>query len=425
MNYSSRRLKKLKTTTMKFIKMFLMVTPFWVSAQRDTVTVEQAIDLAMKNNPGIRAASQNVLYHQQLKKTSSEIPKTEVSLMYGQYNSIAKDNNLSLLQSIPFPTVFSSRSALAKSQIKASEAKKAMTENELIFQIKETCYQLLYLNERSNQLLQRDSLFEGLVKSATKKLQTGEGTPLELTKAQSQQNEIRNLIIQNSADQFIYESQLQALLNHPGQLSMARIKLEPLSLPGFIDSVNAEVNPTVRFMKQQVTNAEQLKKLESARVFPELKVGFFSQTLIGVQNINGQDQYYGKDKRFTGMQAGISLPIWFVPQAAAVKAGEIAKTNAESEYQQTKINWWAQTQTAYQQATKLNASLNYYYTSGLPMAKLIQEQTLASFKYGEIGLTEFLLNMNQAMSIRETYLQTLRDYNQSIIRLEFLTNQTK
>jgi len=410
---------------MKILKLIPLLIPFYASAQHDTVTVEQAIDLAMKNNPGIRAASQNVLYHQQLKKTSSEIPKTEVSVMYGQYNSIAKDNNVTVLQTIPFPTVFSSRSALAKSQVKTSEAKKKMTENELTFQIKETCNHLLYLNERSHQLQQQDSLYEGLVKSATKKFQAGEGTQLELTKAQSQQNEIRNLIIQNSADQSIYESQLQALLYHPNQLSIERTKLEPLSIPNFIDSLDAEVNPTVQFMKQQVTNADQMKKLERSKVLPELKVGVFSQTLIGVQNINGQDQYFGSSKRFTGMQAGLSLPIWFVPQAASVKAGEIAKNNAESEYQQAKTNWWAQTQTAYQQATKLKTSLDYYQTSGLPMAKLIHEQTIISFKQGEIGLTEFLLNMNQAVSIREAYLQTLRDYNQSILRLEFLTIQQK
>jgi cobalt-zinc-cadmium resistance protein CzcA len=410
---------------MKVFKLLPMLIPFWVSAQRDSVTVEAAIKLGLQNNPGIKAATQQVLVQQQLKKTATDVPKTEFSYLYGQYNSIVKDNNLTVMQAIPFPTVFSSRAALANSQIKTSEAKKAVTENELIFQIRETGNRLLYLNERKIQLQQQDSLYDGLARAATKKLQAGEGTRLEMTKAIAQQNEIRNLLNQNLADQAIYELHLQALLNHPNPVSVAWQKFEPLPFPGLIDSVDAETNPTLQYMKQQVTNAKNVNRLEKARVLPEFKLGLFSQTLVGTQKINGQDQFFGRDKRFTGLQVGLSLPIWFVPQAAQVKAGGIAMKSTQSEYDQSKINWWAQTRSAFQQANKFKASLEYYGTSGLPMAKLIQQQALLSFKQGEISFTEFLISVNQAIGIREAYLQTLFEYNQSIIQIEFLTAQMK
>ena len=408
---------------MKLIKLFFLLIPFGGSAQHDTVTVDEAIALALKNNLGLHAASQNILYHQQLKKTASEIPRTEIGFMYGQYNSIVRDNNISFLQSIPFPTVFSSKSTLAQSQVKASEAKKSMTEKELVLQIKEIYYQLLYLNERRQQLEQQDSLFRGLAQAITKKLQAGEATQLEMTKTIAQHNEIRNLINQNSADQIIYESHLQALLHHPHPLSIAHFKLEPLPFPDELDSVDIEVSPNLQFMKQQVSISESMKRIEKARILPEFKVGFFSQTLVGTQKINGQDQFFGLGKRFTGLQVGLSLPIWFIPQTAQIKAGGMAKKGAEFEYEQSKINWWAQTREAYQQAFKHKTSLDYYTSSGLPMARLIQQQALLSFRQGEISFMEFLLNMNQALSIKEAHLQTLLRYNQSIIRIEFFTTQ--
>jgi heavy metal efflux system protein len=409
---------------MKSMKILLLFIPVWVHAQRDVVTLDEAISLALKNNPGIQAATQEVWYQKQLKKTSTEIPKTEVGFMYGQYNSIVKDNNLTVLQTIPFPTVFSSKAALGKSQVRASEARKAMTENELIFQVKETFYRLLYLNERNTQLKQQDSLFSGLANAATKKLQAGEGTKLEMTRAVAQQNEIRNLINQNLADQAIYESHLQALLNTSNPVGTAEMKFEPLPFPD-LDSADADSNPTLQYMKQQITIAEQTKRVTQAHAWPEFKIGAFSQTLIGTQNINGQDQYFGNDKRFTGLQVGISLPLWVVPQVAQIKASDAARKRTESEYQQSRITWKAQTQEAYQQAIKYKTSLDYYTTTGLPMANLIQQQTMQSFKQGEIGFSEFLLNMNQALNIRESYLTTLLEYNQSIIRIEFLTAQKK
>lgn len=409
---------------MKLLKTLLLFAPVWVYAQRDVVTLDEAINLAMKNNPGIQAAIQEVRYQRQLKKTATEIPMTEVNFMYGQYNSIVKDNNVTVMQTIPFPPVFSSKVALGKSQVLASEARKAMTENELTFQVKETFYRLLYLNERSNQLKRQDSLFSGLANAATKKLQAGEGTKLEMTRAVAQQNEIRNLINQNAADQVIYESHLQALLNHSNPVGTTKTKFEPLPFPD-LDSADAESNPTLQYMKQQITTAEQMKRVSQASAWPELKIGAFSQTLIGTQNINGQDQYFGSSKRFTGLQVGLTLPLWVAPQVAQVKAGEVAKQRTKSEYQQSKITWKAQTQEAYQQAVKFKTSLNYYTTTGLPMANLIQQQALQSFKQGEIGFSEFLINMNQALSIRESYLTTLLEYNQSIIRIEFLTAQKK
>ncbi|MBK7651683.1 MAG: TolC family protein [Flammeovirgaceae bacterium] len=67
------------------------------------LSVEQAIDVALQNNIGIKSAAYEVESQKQLKKTSFDLPKTNVSLLHGQYNSYAKnDNNFTITQSIPF-----------------------------------------------------------------------------------------------------------------------------------------------------------------------------------------------------------------------------------------------------------------------------------------------------------------------------------
>lgn len=51
-------------------------------------------------------------------------------------------------------------------------------------------------------------------------------------------------------------------------------------------------------MYQQAVIAEQNKKLESASVLPDFNVGYFNQSLIGTQTVNGADVYFDGSKRF-------------------------------------------------------------------------------------------------------------------------------
>ena len=406
----------------KHIKLTLALLPFTGLAQTDSLTLDQAVQFALSNNMKIKAASQHVLYQQHLKKASSELPKTEVDLMYGQYNSILNDNNVTITQSIPFPTVFSSRNAYNNALVKTSKAHQRSTEIELIYQVKTLCFQVYYLYGKKRILLQQDSLFGVLNNSVSRRFQVGDETKLELTKTTAQLKEIKNALHQVNADIEIAESNIQALLNSTSTVHIKDSRQQILTLP-ILDSANADANPNVQVMKFQFEVADKLKRMERAKALPDFKIGYFTQTLIGFQTINGQDQYFGKDKRFNGFQVGVGIPLWFLPHASQVKAQDYARRQAESELQQSKISWWAQMQKAHQQALKEKISLEYYQTEALPMARLIQDQSIKSYRQGEISLMELLLNVNQALNIRESYLRSLRDYNQSIIIIEFLIGQ--
>jgi cobalt-zinc-cadmium resistance protein CzcA len=104
-------------------------------AQENNFSLSQAVDYALKNNANVQAAEYRAEAHRQLKKTSVDLPKTEVSLMYGQYNGYpTNDNNITITQSIPF-FALGSHAKLNRSQIAASELGKAVTENELVYQV--------------------------------------------------------------------------------------------------------------------------------------------------------------------------------------------------------------------------------------------------------------------------------------------------
>jgi cobalt-zinc-cadmium resistance protein CzcA len=247
----------------KHIKLTLALLPFACLAQTDSLTLDQAVQFALDNNMKAKATKQHVLYQQHLKKASSELPKTDVDFMYGQYNSILKDNSITISQSIPFPTVFSSRNAYNDALVETSKANQRSAENELAYQVKTLCFQVYYLYGKKKILHQQDSLYSVLNNSVSRRYQVGEGNKLELTKTTAQLKEVKNAIHQVNADIEIAESNIQALLNSPSTVHIKDSQDEILTLP-ILDSANADSNPNVQVMKYQFEAADKLKRVEKA-----------------------------------------------------------------------------------------------------------------------------------------------------------------
>ncbi len=403
------------------IIIILMLVPSLYKAQTNNgITLQHAIEAALKNNAGIKAGNYEVDYAKTLKKTSTEIGKTSVSLIYGQYNSINRDNNITISQSIPFPTLFSSQNQLNKANIKGSELKLQFTQNELINQVKSVYYYIMYLQTERNLLLSQDSIFTSFSNASINRFKAGEYTLLEKTTAETQLMEIKNLLAQNQSNIFIYQSQLQALMNSkvPVQIEQKPITKMELNLPP--DSTAYSQNPYLLYKKQQIEISSKQKKVETAKVLPEFTFGYFNQSLIGYQNTNGRDTYYDASKRFTGFHAGVSIPLWIVPQIAKVKTAALSQKVMESNFEHFQTNIQSQYTQYLQEYMQDKSTLAYYEKSALPNAELIIKQANKSFEYGEIGYLEYLQSIKTALAIKSKYLSSLNQYNQSIIKIEFL-----
>lgn len=385
---------------------------------QDMLTMDQAIQAALKNNVSIHAAQYEVQSQQSLKGTAFDLPKTNVSLLYGQYNSYAKnDNNLTVTQTIPF-TVFGSQGKLNRANIAASELRQQVTENELIYQLKQVYLQLTYAKARQSLLIQQDSIYEGFLKAAASRYRSGEANLLEQTTAETQRNEVKNQLRQNDAEIYGLRSQLKTLING-GALPDTGNELTEFE-HDVADSVSALQNPTLGYLNQQIEVAKSQKSLEVARFAPEILIGGFSQTLIGVENTE-DGTFASSSKRFTGFQVGLSIPLWFFPYKSRVRAAEFNRKAAESTFAYYSQTLEGQRQQAIMQYDVAKNSLAYYRSSALPNADLILKQSQAAFRGGEIGYAEYLMGLRSAITIKENYLTTLRDFNQSIIYIEYLS----
>jgi cobalt-zinc-cadmium resistance protein CzcA len=187
--------------------------------------------------------------------------------------------------------------------------------------------------------------------------------------------------------------------------------------------MGVEQNPSLGYAQQQVEVSQLEKKLESSQMLPDFNVGYFSQTIIGTQDVNGAPRSFGQDSRFTGIQAGISIPLWFPPYSSRTKAAKIneriARTDAE--YYTTTIN--GNYQSLLDELNKFSSSVDYYEKQAVPEADLIISQATLSYKAGALDYLEYVATLNRALAIRQNYLEALNNCNQTIISIEYITGK--
>lgn len=399
------------------IYIFAVVT---ASAQENAMTEERAVAFALKNSAVVHAAQYEVEAARQIRKTSVDLPKTEVVAMFGQYNSYSTDdNNITISQTIPF-TAFGSQASLNRSMVAASTLKKSVAENTLVYQVRQVCQQLSFAYARNQLLLQQDSILEGVYKSASARYESGEARILEQTAADAQRNESKNRIRLNTAQIMRLRHQLKALLNSDFLPDLSSKELIELRNENPMDTSLLATNPSLNFSRQQIELSESQTKLERAKFAPDLMVGYFNQTLIGSLDPE-TGNLSDKSDRFSGFQVGVAVPLWFGPHQGRVKAASFRQKQSESEFEAEHRNLTSQLEQAFQQLDASGNSLHYYRTSALPNADRILKHAVLGFREGDIDYAEYLLSMQGAMRIREGYLQALYDYNQSIIYIEFLS----
>ena len=213
------------------------------------------------------------------------------------------------------------------------------------------------------------------------------------------------------------------LLNSRSPLTPSASEMHRIDFALNSDSLSVEQNPFLAYIKQQVEISQIAKKLERSQMLPDLNVGYFSQTIIGTQDVNGVSQIFGKDSRFTGVQAGISVPLWFSPYTSRAKAAKIteniARTNAESYNKSVYGNY----QSLIDEYNKYASSVDYYEKQAVPEADLIIDQATRSYKAGALDYLDYVLTLNRALAIRQNYLDALNNFNQTIIAIEYITGK--
>jgi cobalt-zinc-cadmium resistance protein CzcA len=396
-----------------------------ISAQKNEyIKLQDAIRTALDNNIQIKSSAMSVDASKALKGASWDIGKTSLDLEYGQLNSIMNDNSVTISQSVSFPTVYLNQKKLANAKVRSSEWELKKSQLDVSTQVKQVYWNLAFLYSKQKLLIYQDSLYSRFLRAAELRARTGETNRLEMITARSQSLEVKNKMLQNSTDIGISERNFRTLLNSDKNLLPSDTILKRAGMQPATDNSKIVQNPSLGYTQQQVEVSKREKYLEQSRMMPDLSIGYFNQSIRGIQEVNGFPKSFGSGDRFTGIQAGITLPLWFFPYTSKTRAAKINENIAISDAEYFSKYLSAKHESMLDEYKKYSASVEFYEKQAVPEADIIIDQSTKSYKAGALDYLDYVLSLNRAIEIRQNYLDALNNLNQTLINIEYITGQT-
>ncbi len=388
----------------------LLVLFFSVSAfSQETVTLDKALEIGVKNNILLKAEKDKLTANKALIKSGNEIPAVALTAEYGQLNSAFNDNRFGISQNLSFLFVNPKKRALLEQQYQSAELYFKHSENELKREITQTYFDLSNAIKREKVLITTDSVYTEFLKKADLRLKLGETNLIEKSSAELSKARILNELNTIQEEKQLLQLKFQYLLQNNSPLLPSELLLK--------NTVSNDFNEghiQIALLEQEKKINESAIKAEKAQLIPDISLGYFSTTMKGT---GADDKLYGSGDRFNSVQLGLGLPVFNGANKArreALKTNTAALNNQLEAQKQSLLNVYENFKLKNKNSEAL---LKKYEEQVLPEASKITSAANAQYMNGEVSFLEWSILMNQSFEAQLNYLTTVKNHNDTIIKM--------
>ena len=257
---------------------------------------------------------------------------TALDYEYGQVNSAAMDQRVSIVQPLPSIKRNMARRDILQSEIAIKQAEKDLLSKALYASLFEAYFTFSKERKRLEYLIKNDSLINEAkrIQAALIKQGAAEKWNRQVLEGQSyrlkmQMNQCINAIA--SAQAFI-------TLQTGETLETTTTNEYPTIIsPELFDGSKT---PSFKLAQSQMEIIESSKKSIQSSRLPSLAIGASAMTIKGFQNIDGTDRFYDGNQWFYTLNAGLTLPIFHKEYKKQTKALDALKFAADAQVYFTK-----------------------------------------------------------------------------------------
>ncbi|NHM07233.1 CusA/CzcA family heavy metal efflux RND transporter [Flavobacterium sp. CYK-4] len=383
------------------------------------ISLDKAMEIALKNNASVKSERLKANYQQQLVKASVNIAPLNLNGDYGQINSYYNDNRVGVSQSLSFPTVYHRQKQLSLEEAKSANLNVTLQETELKKDVALTFYNLIAIDEKMKLLRRSDTIFVNFSQKSQLRFEMGETNVLEKTMAQTQRGHIQMQLLELLQEKELVKSKFQWLLNDDADWipTWKELKMKMLEIP---DSATVENHPNLKLLEQQKQTRLIATQLEKSRLLPGITLGYNSMTITGT---GADNVIYDRSTRFQSVQFGLGIPLLGGAQNARIKASKIIETISANEYEKEKGQFRLRFQNAWSAYKNSVEKLAYYEKTALPNALIIQKTADKQFNNGAINYLDWVLLVNESIALQNQYIDAVSGHNQNLIELQYLTSK--
>lgn len=359
---------------------------------------------SIENNNKALQAGQRLNETQKLEaRTGNYLPNPTVELnqLWADRSVGGNANELAVIQSFDFPTVYFNKNKLAKLKSSASDYQYAATRQQILLKAQQICQEIIYLRKQKHLLDERLKNAERLEALYNQRFASGDANQLELNKIQLEKINANNASRRNQSALRSQLEQLQALNGGiPIEFGEDEFISTPV-LPEFsqLESTYLDADPTLKSLEGESESAQREIKVSRALTLPKFDIGY---------RRNG-----GSDQTMNGFRIGMSIPLW-------ENKNTVKRAKAQAEY--TALNVEDNTQT-------LKATLKelYLQAQSLQLSKEEYARTLAnqrseellnkSLEAGQISMIDYFVEITILYDSIQNYLEVEKEYHNLLAQL--------
>jgi len=301
------------------------------SDAQEKLTLQQAIDLAMANNPQVLVAQKEVDASRARILQAEAFPNLEFGIGWEETPSNfnftkAGERNIGIVQPFEFPGKRSARSRVAKIEFRFFEEN--LRRNKLLIgaDVKRSYYQA-WLNQKLVTNFEAIAeLLQQFRETATARYQAQKVTFLEVLRAKTELAKINNELIATRREAQNSLAELNRLLGRPGSTPL--VLADDFTYQPFEKTVDVVVNEmrqisaAQRMTQALVDRGRAQMRLAKKSYLPDFAVGLFNQKRDGQPPFTAANPLGGTESNLWGIDVGVSVPLWFWkgPRGAAEEA---------------------------------------------------------------------------------------------------------
>lgn len=377
-----------------------------VSPQAKTVTLQEAIEVALQHHPRLQQATAQIEQARAGRGAVWEGGSTSVSYAWGQLNGADRDDHeLSVEQSLGSLLTPIYRHVLVNSQVKTQSRYRELVTREITAEVRHAWSAYLYARDLLSLYQHEEATAEQLRKAGELRLQQGDIDRLERDMINTLAADLHTRRLQAQEELQLATRRFRWSCYAPEPLIPADTTQRPFLLP---TEQRQASSIHLNYFESQALEKKWMWRIEQSRFFPELSIGYSRQKIAP---LTGLDSW----------MVGVSFPLLFWPQQSRNRQAKIDWQIARLQADDQRVQLERRIDEAYTRLRQQEEQLRYYTTAALQEADALQQSALLQFREGETDITQLVQSMNSARDIRRNYLETVFNYNITLVEIELYT----
>ncbi|NJB82838.1 CusA/CzcA family heavy metal efflux RND transporter [Wenyingzhuangia aestuarii] len=400
--------KKIKTPTKTSLMVLLLLSLGITSqAQKKAITLEKAIQIALENNPKIKAASLEKEKNESLQNAIYNLGNTAIG--YKGDGLFVKNNQqvnqITVSQKFNNIGISKASNRLQNEITQKSSLEQTLTINQVSYEVKQAYYKLQYHQKLKDLYEQLTQTYTDYLSIASSRLKTGTTNTIEKYTLQSKLNEYRLLSQQTDLQIQNLEQKMQSLLNSNSSFTTNSVFQK--STVNLKDSTH---NIWLANSKQNIAIAQAKMKLAKSQLNPSISLGYAAQN-------------YVQGGWLSGVSGGISIPLFNSQAKRKVKSQKIEVEIANSKFQSDALTLKQEINKAKNQVLVYRQGVEFYEIQVNKVHPEMLRIANLNYKAGEIPYLELLNTLQMVASNQQKYWEQLLAYNNAVAYYQFITNQ--